>query len=176
MVEGVGRVPTATEEARFWALVESAWAACGPQAARVRHFLVTRDPAVDDSSVSPDALATWTDQFLTQLRRQSADLSSAELTDLDRVLERKLYDLDREEIHEYTDGSDDGFLYGRGFIVAAGHDFYRTVEANPVMAVMDADCEKMCYFFADLHTERFGDDPDTGSGICRESGSNSDGW
>jgi hypothetical protein len=57
-----------------------------------------------------------------------------ELTSLDRVVERKLYDLDREDVHEVTDGSDDGFLYARGFIVAMGKDFYGAVLANPSVA------------------------------------------
>jgi hypothetical protein len=174
--DGVSRVPTATEEARFWELVESAWAACGLEPARVRQSLVDRAPAADADNSGLYALDAWMDQFLTQLRRLCADLSSAELTDLDRVVERKLYDIDRQDIHEHTDGSDDGFLYCRGFIVAAGHRFYDAVHADPAMAVMDAECETMCYFFAHLHDERFGDFPDTGSGISRESGRNPDGW
>ena len=122
------------------------------------------------------ALDAWTDEFLTHLRSLSADLSSDELTDLDRVVERKLYDLDRQEIHDHTDGSDDGFLYCRGFIVAAGQKFYQTVAADPAMAVLDAECEAMCYFFAHLHNARFVRYPDTGSNISRESGRNPDGW
>jgi hypothetical protein len=173
-IDGDCRLPTATEEARFWDLVESAWAACGPEAAAVRRALVVDGPAADEDSRY--ALGAWTDQFLAHLRRLSADLSSAELTDLDRVLERKLYDIDRQEIQEHTDGSDDGFLYCRGFIVAAGQEFYRAVDADPAMAVMDADLEEMCYFFAHLHDERFGGFPDTGSGISRASCSNRDGW
>jgi len=34
----------------------------------------------------------------------------------------------------------------------------------------------MCYFFAQLHRERFGNFPDTGAGISGESGSNLVGW
>jgi hypothetical protein len=34
------------------------------------------------------------------------------------VLERTLYDIDRADIQAVTDGSDDGFLYARGFVVA----------------------------------------------------------
>jgi hypothetical protein len=36
------------------------------------------------------------------------------LTSLDRVLERKLWEIDRVDIHAVTGGSDDGFLYSRG--------------------------------------------------------------
>ena len=103
-------------------------------------------------------------------------LPGGELTSLDRVLERKLWEIDRAEIHAVTDGSDDGFLYARGFIVAMGREFYDAVASNPEMGVPYAECEEMCYFFANLHEERFGDFPETGSGISRESGSTLVGW
>ena len=173
ITDGVGRIPTVSEETRFWELVESAWAACGPEAGRARRALLEPGAATGDGGC---ALESWTDQFLAELRQQCADLSSAELTALDRVVERKLHTLDRAEIHEHTDGSDDGFLYCRGFIVAAGREFYDAVDAHPATAVMDAECEAMCYFFAHLHNERFGSFPDTGSGISRETGSNPAGW
>ncbi len=102
--------------------------------------------------------------------------SAQELTVLDRVLERKLYNIDRADIQQVTDGSDDGFLYCRGFIVAMGRNFYEAVAADPAVAVLDAECEAMCYLFANLHNDRFGVYPDTGSGISRESASNPAGW
>ncbi len=46
-------------------------------------------------------------------------LPAEELLAFDRILERNQYDIDCAEIHENIDGSDDGFLYARGFIVAA---------------------------------------------------------
>jgi hypothetical protein len=95
---------------------------------------------------------------------------------LDRVLERKLHDIDRADIQAVTDGSDDGFLYARGFIVAMGRNFYDAVASDPQVAVRDAECEEMCYFFAHLYRERFGEFSDTGSGISRESCSNATGW
>ncbi|TDC79512.1 DUF4240 domain-containing protein [Micromonospora sp. KC606] len=167
-------MPTVEHEARFWALVEAAWAPLGPEPATLRQALATRDPDTDD--LDPYALDAWLDQFLANLRALCADLSSPELTDLDRVVERKLYDIDRQDLHTVTDGSDDGFLYARGWIVALGREFYEAVRADPARAVVDADCEQICYFFAHLHAERFGDWPDTGSGISRESVSNPAGW
>jgi hypothetical protein len=131
-------------EVRFWELVESAWAACGPEATRARRALVERDPAADGDDLY--ALDAWMDQFLAQLGQRC------------------------------TDGSDDGFLYCRGFVVAVGRDFFDAVNANPAMAVLDAECAAMCYFFAHLHNRRFGKYPETGSGISRESVSNPDGW
>ncbi|MFF5077147.1 DUF4240 domain-containing protein [Actinoplanes sp. NPDC000266] len=169
-----GRAPTAAEEDRFWALIESAWQSLGPEPAELRRALVTRDPGDEDFEVY--ALDGWLASFLSTLTELSAELSSADLADLDRVLERKLHDIDRADIHEVTDGSDDGFLYARGYIVALGRDFYEAVQRDPAVAVLDADCEEMCYFFTDLHQTRFGAALETGSVISRETGGNLAGW
>ncbi|SCE76097.1 DUF4240 domain-containing protein [Micromonospora chokoriensis] len=173
-----GMLPTPAHEARLWALIESAWAELGAEPAALRQALVERDPAGDDSDDDGPSYAIddWLDRFLDRLRHLCAELTGPELTDLDRVVERKLYDIDREDIHEVTDGSDDGFLYCRGFIVALGQAYYEAVRANPAMALLDADCESMCYFFAHLHNDRFGSWPETGSGISRESFGNRAGW
>jgi hypothetical protein len=169
-----GRVPTAEEVDRFWALIESAWQRLGPEPDVLRRALLDRDPQDEDFELY--AVDGWLAAFLRTLTELSAGLSRTELADLDRVLERMLHDIDRVDIHEVTDGSDDGFLYARGFIVALGRDFYEAVRADPAVAVLDADCEEMCYFFAELHAERFGDRPGTDSGISRETGSNQKGW
>ena len=167
------RLPGAEDEARFWTLLEAAWAQCSPEANHVRRALATRTPGSDAGlSAVEDALAA----FLDALRDQCRELPGGELTSLDRVLERKLYDIDRADIQTVTDGSDDGFLYARGFIVAMGRDFYDAVASDPEVAVLDAECEEMCYFFAHLYRERFGEFPQTGSGISRESCSNATGW
>ncbi|MEV4343772.1 DUF4240 domain-containing protein [Actinoplanes sp. NPDC049596] len=169
-----GRVPTAAEEDRFWALIDSAWERLGPEPAALRRALIERDP--EDEEFELYALDAWLAGFLEQLTELTAGLSRTELADLDRVLERKLHDIDRADIHEVTDGSDDGFLYARGFIVALGRDFYEAVVATPALAVIDADCEEMCYFFAHLHDTRFGEWPPNDSGISRATGTNPTGW
>jgi Protein of unknown function (DUF4240) len=167
------QLPAAEDEARLWALVEAAWAQCGAEANRVRRALAAR-------ALGPDAGISAVDSalpvFLGTLADQCRELPGGELATLDRVLERKLYDIDRADIQAVTDGSDDGFLYARGFIVAMGRDFYDAVADDPQVAVPDAECEEMCYFFAHLHRKRFGKFPETGSGICRGSCSNATGW
>ncbi|MEH0970443.1 DUF4240 domain-containing protein [Micromonospora sp. CPCC 205546] len=168
------RVPSVEDEARFWALVEAAWERLGDEPAALRRALLTRDPEAGDEGLY--AIDAWLDRFLDNLRQLTADLSSRELTDLDRVVERKLHDIDRADVHEVTDGSDDGFLYCRGHVVALGRGFYEAVSADPRVAVPDGECEAMCYFFAHLHRERFGGWPETGSGISRESCTNAAGW
>ncbi len=163
------------DEERFWTLIEAAWAPL--ETAAARHAL---PPATPTGPATTCWLFTVVDkalnEFIDNLPGLARDLTSEELTDLDRVAERKLHDIDRSDIHAVTDGSDDGFLYARGFIVAMGREFYTAVATNPRIAILDAECESMCYLFAHLHRERFGAFPDTGSGISRESCTNPTGW
>jgi hypothetical protein len=167
------RLPSTEDEARFWARVEAAWAQCSAEANRARRALAARASAPDTHlSAVEGALPV----FLGTMTDQCRELPGDELTSLDRVLERKLYDIDRADIQAVTDGSEDGFLYARGFIVAMGRDFYDAVASDPEVGVLDAECEEMCYFFADLYRERFGEFPETDSGISRESCSNASGW
>jgi hypothetical protein len=167
------RFPTAEDESRLWAMVEAAWARRGPEVSRARHALAARATrSVADISIVGDALTV----FLLMLTWQCRGLTGDELIGLDRVVERKLYDIDQAAIQAITGGSDDGFLYARGFTIAMGRDFYHAVACDPQIAVPGSECERMCYFFAHLHRIRFGQFPYTGSGISRESGSNPAGW
>ena len=165
----MNRLPTEDEESWFWSLIEFAWERTGAAESAKRSALIGR--AGDDVAYGIDL-----DAFLFNLRELCEDMSAAELTDLDRVLERKLYDLDRADIQQVTDGGDDGFLYCRGFIVAMGREFHDAVVADPAVAVLDAECEEMCYFFAHLHDKYFGGFTDTESGISRGTTSNKAGW
>lgn len=170
-----GARPTPAQEARFWALIEDAWATQSAKANKQRKALATRDPDADDepdAALVDEALEAVIEQLEATLRK----MDQASLVAFDLVLERKLYDIDRQEIQEVTDGSDDGFLYCRGYIVALGQAFYDAVNENPAVALVDAECSEMCYLASHIHEQRFGGWPDTGSGISRESCSNSSGW
>jgi hypothetical protein len=169
------RLPTADDEIRFWSLLEQAWSQVDDGVNAIRLSLASQSSDSDRESglAAVDAAAG---DFLGALGGLCRGMSSGELTDLDRVVERKLHDIDRADIHAVTDGSDDGFLYARGLIVGLGRDYYAAVAADPRMAVLDGEMETMCYFFAHLHDELFGAWPTTGSGISRESFSNPAGW
>lgn len=54
-----------------------------------------------------------------------------------------------------------------------GRDFYSAVDANPSMAICDAELD-ICYLSFHLYEEKFGEIPP--SDISRESNSNADGW
>ena len=96
-------------------MIETAWLAVGGKA-KARQKLAAGKLSEDKAADLEEAMDGVTEALAAQLRLLPAD----ELLAFDRVLERKLYDLDRAEVHERTDGSDDGFLYCRGFVVAAG--------------------------------------------------------
>ena len=157
------------DDSRFWAMIESAWQAVGSKL-KVRQNLA--DGELWDEKA--EELLESLEGVIAALRENLSHLSAADLLAFDRILERKLYDIDRAEIQDHTDGSDDGFLYARGFIVAAGRGYYDAVNANPSVALMDLECEEMCYLSLHVHEEKFGEVPQ--SGISRESCSNKAGW
>lgn len=158
------------DEDRFWALIESAWAEAGGKA-KARQRLAEGKLSEGRAFALQETLE---EEVVPALRGLLDALTAEELLGFDRILERKMYDIDRADVQERTDGSDDGFMYCRGFIVGIGRAYYEAVSADPDRAVMDADCEEMCYLSWHLYREKFGDMP--ASGISRESCSNRAGW
>ena len=158
------------DEKRFWSMIEAAWKDVeGSDVARKKlaQGKLDEDAAMDLADQSSD-------EFVPALRAALEPLTKDDLLQFDRILERKLYDIDRADIQEHTDGSDDGFLYARGFIVAAGQAYYDAVNLHPSRAMMDLECEDMCYVSFHVYQGKYGDMPD--SDISRETGSNEAGW
>jgi hypothetical protein len=154
---------------RFWTMIENAWATVGGY--KEERALLAQGKLDEDGAFDlQDALS----DVLPALENDLNKLSKEELFKFDRILERKLYDIDREEIQAQTDGSDDGFLYARGFIVAVGEEYYTAVFRDPNKALMDLECEDICYLSFHLYEGKFGDMPE--SEISRESCTNPTGW
>ncbi|MCP2097199.1 MULTISPECIES: DUF4240 domain-containing protein [Actinosynnema] len=160
------------DENGTWELLERVWAGAAPEALAAREALLTGG---GDRVEAAAVLEAHLPGFLARLREACEGASSAELAAHDAVVERALWELDREDVHAVLDGSDDGFLYARGFVVALGRRYWEAVLADPEVGVEDAECERMCYFFAHLHDEAFGGWPPR-TGISRETGSNAAGW
>ena len=158
------------DDNRFWSLIETAWQTVGGKP-KARQKLAEGKLSDDKAE---DLADTLEEEVLPALQEQLDQLSAEELLAFDRILERKLYDLDRAEVQEHTDGSDDGFLYARGFIVAAGQGYYEAVRAKPSIAMSDLECEGMCYLSWEMYQEKYGEPP--ASGISRESCTNKAGW
>jgi Protein of unknown function (DUF4240) len=157
------------DEARFWSMIEAAWQVCGGKT-KARQKLAEGKLSEEKAEELLEPL----DDVVGALKNALNELSADDLLAFDRILERKLFEIDREDVHEATDGSDDGFLYARGFIVVAGQGYYDAVNADPSLAMMDLECEEMCYLSWHAYQEKSGEMPS--SGISRESHSNQDGW
>ncbi|HEX8911580.1 MAG TPA: DUF4240 domain-containing protein [Humisphaera sp.] len=158
------------DEARFWSMIEDAWKHAKGSAA-LRERLAAGELDEDGAFELQDRAVV---EVVPALQESLEDLAKDELLQFDRILERKLFDIDRADIQARTDGSDDGFLYARGFIVAAGRAYYEAVTKDPSRAMAELECEDLCYLPLRVYEERFGEMPD--SGISRESGSNAAGW
>jgi hypothetical protein len=171
LLNGIVRVNRSlqVDEPRFWSLIELAWQPVA-EAGEFRRHLAGRKLTWEQSKELRSPLRA----FVQALQQELDQLPPEELLAFDPILERKLYDLDRAEVHRYTNGSDDGFLYARGFIVAAGQAYYEAVHANPSLAVRDVECEEMCFLAERLYREKFGAAPR--SGISKGTGSNKAGW
>ncbi|QDT16139.1 DUF4240 domain-containing protein [Alienimonas californiensis] len=170
------------DEIRFWQMIDVAWDASPANAA----FRTELEAAIGDEAKRDAFVQRYFDEhnlgaipeedvFVEALQDDLASLSREELIAFDRILEQKLYDIDREEVHEATDGSDDGFLYCRGFIVACGQAFYEAVDRVPENALCEFFCEEMCYLPQAVFEERF-DEEFPASDVSRESCSNTGAW
>lgn len=164
--------PGAMDEDRFWQMIEQAWASA-PALAKKRPG-VAREATEDDAEAVSEALS---EKVVPALAKALGKLSREELIGFDRILERKLHDLDRADVQAVTDGSDDGFLYARGYIVGAGRAYYEAVRADPKRAFCDMEEERITYLPDEVFEERFGERiPPSPEGISRESCSNAAGW
>ena len=154
----------------FWSIIEYAWQSVGGKVADRQKLAAGKL-----SEAKAYALEEVLDDVMEALHEVLDQRDAEELMAFDRILERKLYDIDRQDVHEYLDGSDDGFLYARGFIVAAGKWYYDAVNADPSVVRVDfLECEQMCYVSWHLYHDKFGEMPE--SGISRESCSNTEAW
>jgi len=156
-------------ETKFWGMIEKAWTSAGGWKKERK--------ALTGGTLSEDKffeLADAVNDMVAELDDALHDLEEEHLLEFDRILERKLWDIDREEIQRHTDGSDDGFLYARGFIVGMGKDFYDAVNTDPSKARVDMECEDMCFVSRQIYEDLFGEMPE--SEISRETASNPAGW
>ncbi len=157
----------------FWETIERAWSTIDDGGARARLFSEDEE---ERTAAGTTLVNNHTEAMLDALRAILREYQAPQLAAWDGHCERALYDLDREDVHEALDGSDDGFLYARGFVVAAGRKHYEAVLAEPLKwGIMDCEEESMCYLASHLHNDLFGDWP-APTGISRETCSNKEGW
>lgn len=154
-------------ETRFWSMIDAAWPPT-KHATRLRRLALAGEL---DKSNDLDPIL---EQMLLNLTSSLKLLNAEELLMFDRILEQKLYEIDRADIHQFVGGPDDGFLYRRGFIVGMGQFYYECISKNPAQLRVNTGFEEICYLPHDLYEEQYG--PVPRSTISRESGSNARGW
>ncbi|WOO83075.1 uncharacterized protein LOC62_04G006558 [Vanrija pseudolonga] len=158
----------------FWASIEDAWATI-PGTADARAALASPSTEGEARFEAAERLEPHLRLFLAALKTALEGYTQPQLAAWDGHIAQALYDIDREDVHAATDGSDDGFLYARGFIVALGKQYYDKVNAEPATyGVEDAEFENICYEASHVHDARFGEWPP--HAVSRESGSNKAGW
>ena len=103
-------------------------------------------------------------------------LNKDEFTSFIHKLEERLYQIDRKEIHEYTDGSDDGFLYCRCFILAMGEEYYKMIDKDPSKATFDLEAEGFGFEAYTFYEKLFNHEFKRYSIHSIESCCNEEGW
>ncbi|ETW92124.1 MAG: hypothetical protein ETSY1_45025 [Candidatus Entotheonella factor] len=167
------------DEQQFWAIIDEAWKSDINLLAFRNDVWSTIDlpsskESFDEKYSNNDSYIPNEEMLIEFIQGRLDSLSAEELHQFDMILERKLFDIDRQDVHEHTDGSDDGFLYCRGFIVAIGQEYYDAVNRDPSNAMFDWECEELTHISWHLYEEKFGEMPT--SGISRETCSNKEGW
>lgn len=158
-------------EFKFWHIIEEAWAAA-PALLEMRNTaLITNDAALIED-LTGEVYGTITNNIRDLLQ----ELNKEELTAFNHIMEERLFHIDREDIHQQTDGSDDGFLYCRCFIVGMGRAYYEMIDETPSKATYGAEAEIVGFIGYIVYQELFGEEFDRNTVHCIETCSNARGW
>ncbi|CAN5683514.1 hypothetical protein BH20ACI4_BH20ACI4_29630 [soil metagenome] len=158
-------------EEMFWETIESSWKD-SPELYKLRSEALE----TNDEELLEALSEELEEEILENYNKRLFSLDKEKLTKFIHILEEKLFNIDREEIQEYTDGSDDGFLYGRCFIVGIGEQYYNLIDKNPSKATMDLEAENFGFSAYTIYQQKFGEEFERNSIHCIESCSNPQGW
>src|SRR5438045_295846 len=117
------------KEQEFWEIIEASWAD-SPKLNKTR----AKALKTNDEELLEELSGELEETIIENYTKRLLMLEKETLTSFIHILEEKLYKIDREEIQEYTDGSDDGFLYCRCFILGMGEQYYNMIDAKPSKA------------------------------------------
>ncbi|MEO8532994.1 MAG: DUF4240 domain-containing protein [Flavobacterium sp.] len=159
-----------TEE-KFWEIIELSWAD-SPKLDKLRINALKSN----DFEILEDLSGELESSILKNYSKRLFTLNKEDLTKFIHILEERLYNIDREEIQEYTDGSDDGFLYCRCFILGMGQKYYNMIDKDPSKAAMDLEAESFGFSAYTTYEEKFGEEFDRYTHHSIESCSNDEGW
>jgi len=158
-------------EKQFWTLIELSWSEA-PELNQKRKKALKSNAEESLEALSEELEETILENYKKRLQL----LNKNDLSKFIHILEERLFNIDRQEIQEYTDGSDDGFLYCRCFIVGMGEDYYTMIDKEPAKATMDLEAEIFGFSAYEVYEELFGEEFDRNSVHCIESCSNENAW
>ena len=158
------------EDKKFWVLIENTWGKSGKNEDRKKAIESNDEEALEELSEFIE------NELIDFYQRELEKLGKDDFTAYIHFLEKKLYQIDREEIHEHTDGSDDGFLYCRCFILAMGKEYYNMIDESPSKAKFDLEAEGFGFEAYISYEKKFSEEFKRNSIHCIESCSNPKGW
>ena len=163
----------------FWKLIEDLWDIVNEEKYKRMIIAIPKEYPENASELGKKFEDVMEQKVFPRLEKELRCMSKEESFSFNQILEKKLYDLDTREIHEYVEGSDDGFLYHRGFIVGMGKEYYYSILNDPSKGLLRLRSEDFAYMTRAIHHERFSDQENIDSfteGISRETCSNLEGW
>lgn len=155
----------------FWEIIELSWAE-SPRLYKAR----AKALKTNDGELLEELSQELEDTILENYQKRLLSLDKDDFTKFIHILEKSLYKIDREEIQEHTDGSDDGFLYCRCFILGMGEEYYNMIDKDPSKAAMGLEAELFGFSAYNVYEEKFGEEFDQYSIHSIESCSNHKGW
>ena len=158
-------------EQQFWEIIEKSWA----DAPNLNQKRINATKTNEEELLS-DLHNLFENEILDNFSTRLFELNKIDLTAFIHILEEKIYDIDRAEIHDYTDGSDDGFLYCRCFIVAMGQSYYDMIDDCPEKAKMDFEAESFGFIAYEVYERKFKEEFNRYEFHSMESVSNTKEW
>jgi hypothetical protein len=155
----------------FWEIIENSWGD-SPKLDKQRAKALKNN----DEALLEELSQALYETILENYNKRLLTLGQDDFTAFIHILEEKLYHIDRKEIQEFTDGSDDGFLYARCFILGMGQQYYEMIDNEPSKATYDLEAEIFGFSVYRQYEEKFGEEFDRNSIHCIESCSNEKGW
>jgi hypothetical protein len=118
------------DESRFWSLIEQAWR----ESEWDKKLRRLHPPAILTEESAEVLEQELEDEVVPALVELLQTLPDDELREFDTLQRRFENALDREDVYELLQGSDDGFLYRRAFVIGMGRRYFDALLTDPESA------------------------------------------
>lgn len=158
----------------YWQIIELAWEANQELKTR-RNELTTLEGIKRPGKLGKQIEKCMNDEIYPVFETRLAELPMDDLLQFTELHRVNLFTIDRFDIGKYLGGSDDGFLYSRGFVIGLGKESYCRINDNPRLGTLGLESEGFAYMPFTIFSMKYdvrimSKDPDY------ETGSNRLGW